>query len=138
MTSIGIPTLTPPGAQDAGTAIVGTSAPSLSNGGSATAVLTPPPQAPTLGLAAEGSAQAAQAITTGTWRNGVTVDALWSINEVRNAWMRVVGIGWRRLFNGSDGAFTALTTLASQARQTGRPINFREEADGMAHEIYLL
>jgi hypothetical protein len=74
---------------------------------------------------------------TGTWQTGVTVDALWSINQVRNAWMRVVGVGWVKLYNGSDGAFTALTTLGSQARQTGRPVSYRQEADGMAHEIYL-
>jgi hypothetical protein len=27
--------------------------------------------------------------------------------------------------------------MASQARQTGRTVNFREEADGMVYEIYL-
>jgi len=31
------------------------------------------------------------------------------------------------------GAFTALTTLASPARQTNRPVNLREEADGMIY-----
>ena len=41
------------------------------------------------------------------------------------------------LYNGTDGAFTALTTLASQARQTGSSINFREEANGMVYEFYL-
>ena len=64
------------------------------------------------------------------------VTALWSINEVRNAWMHVSGLGWRKLYNGRDGAFRALVTLAAHARQTGRPINFREEADGMVYEIY--
>jgi hypothetical protein len=73
---------------------------------------------------------------TGTWRTGTTVTALWSINEVRNAWMHVSGLGWRKLYNGRDGSFRALVTLASHARQTGRPINFREEADGMVYEIY--
>jgi len=51
--------------------------------------------------------------------------------------MRVVGLGWKRLYNGRDGAFIALTILAAQARQVGRPVNFREEADGMVYEIYL-
>jgi hypothetical protein len=51
--------------------------------------------------------------------------------------MHVPSLGWRKLFNGKDGAFTALVTLASQARQTGRTINFREEGDGMVYEIYL-
>jgi hypothetical protein len=73
---------------------------------------------------------------TGTWRTGVTVNALWSINEVRNAWMHVAGLGWRKLYNGRDGSFRALVALAAHARQTGRPINFREEADGMVYEIY--
>jgi hypothetical protein len=74
---------------------------------------------------------------TGTWRNNVKIDALWSIDEARNAWVRVVGLGWRKIFNGRDGAFLALTALASQARQANRPVNLREEADGMIYEIYL-
>lgn len=79
---------------------------------------------------------AAVAAVTGTWQTGKTVTALWSINEIRNAWMYVSGLGWRKLYNGRDGAFRALVTLAAHARQTGRPINFREEADGMVYEIY--
>jgi len=51
--------------------------------------------------------------------------------------MHVVNIGWVKIFNGSHGAFTALNTLASQARQTGRPVTYRQESDGMVHEIYL-
>lgn len=72
-----------------------------------------------------------------TWRNNVKIDALWSIDETRNAWVRVVGLGWRKIYNGRDGAFQALATLAAQARQTGRPVNLREEPDGMIYEIYL-
>jgi hypothetical protein len=74
---------------------------------------------------------------TGTWHAGATVDALFIVDEVRNAWARIVNIGWKKIFNGSDGSFTALITLASQARQTGKTITYREEADGMIHEIYL-
>lgn len=85
-------------------------------------------------VAAEGVG--AEAVTA-TWRNNVKVDALWSIDETRNAWLRIVGVGWRKIYNGRDGAFQALTTLASQARQTNRPVNLREEADGMIYEIYL-
>ncbi len=88
-----------------------------------------------------GAETIAQAIgagaVTGTWRSGVTVTAMWSINEPRNAWMYVAGLGWRKLFNGRDAAFTALVALAGQARQTGRQIAFREEADGMVYEIDL-
>jgi len=152
----GTPTMKPPGTRgNGGTA--GTSAPTIPDAATAGATeaapygptMQPPGGAVALAggdMAAVGApttpstAEVAPAPTvsvTGTWQTGVTVDALWSINQVRNAFMRVVVVGWVKLYNGSDGAFTALTTLASQARQTGRPVNYRQEADGMAHEIYL-
>ena len=87
-------------------------------------------------LQAFATAQAATAIT-GTWTQNAVVDAMWSINQTRNVFMHVKGGTWKKIFNGSDWAFTALTTLASQARQTGKPISFREEPDGLVHEIYL-
>lgn len=80
---------------------------------------------------------AALGAVTGTWSTGALIDAMWSANEVRNAWMHVASVGWKKIFNGTDGAFMALTALASQARETGRTVNFRVEADGMVHEIYL-
>jgi len=83
------------------------------------------------------AAAAGQAVggVTATLTSG-TVTGMWSPNEIRNAWM-LVGGAWKKLYNGRDGAFTALVTLASQARQTGRTIQYRQEADGMVYEIYL-
>jgi hypothetical protein len=98
-----------------------------------TAVSAPSGTPPATATATDGAAAGA---VTATWRSG-QVTALWSINEVRNAWVHVAGVGWKKIYNGRDGAFMALTALASQARQTGRSINFREEADGMIYEIYL-
>jgi hypothetical protein len=100
-------------------------------GGSAVAAAGAPTLAP------PSSAAGAQAGVTATWRTGVQITALWSIDETRNAFAYVDGVGWKKLFNGRDGAFAALATLASQARQTGRTVNLREEADGMIYEIYL-
>ncbi|MPY56158.1 hypothetical protein [Streptomyces spongiae] len=74
---------------------------------------------------------------TGTWTQNVLVDGMWSIDQPRNAYLHVKGGMWKKIYNGSDASFTALTTLAAQARQTGRPISFREEPDGSVHEIYL-
>ena len=146
------PTMKPPGARNGKTAEV--SAPSIPDAATA-GVVESAPAGPTLqppgvaGGTAGGTMTAVGApsmaalapspavAAAGTWQTGVTVDALWSINQVRNAYMRVVGVGWVKIYNGTDGAFTALVTLASQARQTGRPISYRQEADGMAHEIYL-
>jgi hypothetical protein len=82
-------------------------------------------------------AEADLGAVTATWRSSQYIDAMWSIDQTRNAWMMVRGLGWRKIYNGRDGAFTALVSLASQARQTGHQISFREEADGMVYEIYL-
>jgi hypothetical protein len=93
-------------------------------------VLLPP------GTGAAASTAAVSGVT-GTWTSGVTVDATWSINETRNAYFHVAGGAWKKVFNGTDGAFMALITLAAQAKQTGHQMAIREEADGMVHEIYL-
>lgn len=96
-------------------------------------------QWPVLAPPGTAGAAATAAVTgvTGTWTSGVMVDATWSINETRNAWFHVTGGAWKKLFNGTDGAFMALCTLAAQAKQTGHQMAIREEADGMVHEIYL-
>lgn len=95
------------------------------------------PTLPPPGTEETAGAIAAATGVAGTWRSGMHVTAMWSINETRNAWMYVAGLGWRKLYNGRDGAFMALVALAGQARQTGHQVAFREEADGMVHEIYL-
>ena len=134
------PTLTPP---EAGTVtdldVPGTTSPTAVSDEQIAALVaesTPlaGPMARPPSLVAE---EAAAGAVTATWRNNVKIDALWSIDENRNAWVRIAGVGWRKIYNGRDGAFLALTTLASQARQTNRPVNLREEADGMLYEIYL-
>jgi hypothetical protein len=128
----GTPAGQPPSAAS-GNGGVGTTAPTISDAATA-GVVESAPAGPTAG---PPSVSAAASAATATWQTNVTVDATWATNEVRNAWMRVVNIGWKKIFNGSDASFIALTTLAAQARQTGHPINYREEADGMVHEIYL-
>jgi len=144
--STNTPTLTPPaaGLRDGNGDGVGASQPVIKDAAAAGVrpaapqgpVGLPPNAAGTAAAAAAAGPAAADGVA-GTWRTGVTIDALWAANETRNAWMRVVGLGWKKLYNGRDGAFTALTILAAQARQAGRPVNYREEADGMVYEIYL-
>ncbi|GIE98136.1 hypothetical protein [Paractinoplanes rishiriensis] len=95
--------------------------------------LLPPSVAGTAEKLAEVRAEG----VTATWHTGVTITAMWSINEIRNAWIHVQNKGWRKIYNGRDGAFMALTGLAGQARQTKRSVTLREEADGMIYEIYL-
>lgn len=134
--STGRPAGSPPASVAAEGITVGTSTPGArtveSSGGDAASVSATAPTAgpPTVGDAATGEEVSA------TWRSGQVI-ALWSVNEIRNAWANVQGVGWKKIYNGRDGSFLALTTLASQARQTGRSINFREKADGMIYEICL-
>jgi hypothetical protein len=79
-----------------------------------------------------------QGITAGTiWHNNKRVVGVWTINQDRNSWCWIEGIGWRRLANNSESANNALTILAMSARQSGALCRLREEADGMIHEIYV-
>lgn len=71
------------------------------------------------------------------WANDARVNALWSINQNRNAWIGVANVGWRKLANNSDSAVVALTMLAAHARETQSSYSYREEADGMIHECYI-
>lgn len=138
--STGEPTMFPPGQRNgdsnggASSGTTGMSAPALTDSALAALVeqtTNGPSTAPPMVGTSSGEA------ATATWRSNVTIDALWSIDETRNAFVHVVDLGWKKIFNGRDGAFQALVTLASQARQTNRPCNLREEADGMIYEIYL-
>jgi hypothetical protein len=78
-----------------------------------------------------------ESVTASLWRRNQKITALWCKNEIRNSWISIAGVGWRKLANTTDSGVTALNLLASQALQTGRNIDCREEADGMIHEIYL-
>src|SRR4051812_236260 len=84
-----------------------------------------------------GAATVSVGAATGTWTSGVKINALWSQYSTRNAYMSVEGVGWVKIYNATDAAFLALTTLASQAKQTQSQIVYRTEADGLVHEIYL-
>lgn len=86
------------------------------------------PSLPLVGGAASG-------ITA--WQNSKKINGLWSTNQNRNSWVGVEGVGWKKLANNSDSAIVALTTLAAHAFQKGYIVNYRDESDGMIHEIYV-
>lgn len=82
------------------------------------------------------------ALTTGNggvtaWVNNQKINALWSINQHRNSWISIAGVGWKKLANNSDTAVVALSILGANAKQAQGPVNFREEADKMVHEMYV-
>jgi len=71
------------------------------------------------------------------WQSNKRITALWSINQNRNSWMGVDGIGWKKLANNSDSAIVALTMLAAHAHEKGSVVNYREESDSMIYEMYV-
>ena len=82
-------------------------------------------------------AAAAGAASVTAWQSDKRITALWGISENRNSWVHVDGIGWKKLVASSDSASVALTQLAAHAKQGNRPVNYREEADGMIYEMYI-
>lgn len=80
---------------------------------------------------------AAIAAGISAWQNNKQINALWSINQNRNSWVGVSGVGWKKLANNSDSAIVALTMLAAHAREKGSVVNYREESDGMIYEMYV-
>lgn len=120
-----------------------------SNGGTSMSdqrpVLTPP--AAGFNDQGQGSQDAAPTFTPATmaaatggitaWNSNKRVSALWGINQNRNSWVHVPGVGWKKLANNLDSAVMAHTILAANAKQAQGDYNYRDEADGMIHEAYV-
>lgn len=88
--------------------------------------------APTLEPSAVAAGEA-----IGLWQSNKQVDALYSTYAARFSWMHVAGGPWRRFSPVSDSGVAALAFLAAHARDRGRPVNYREEADQLIHEMYV-
>ena len=81
-----------------------------------------------------------------TWQVNAQVTALGSINQDRNVWMYIQGIGWVRQSTASESGWAALNMLASSALSTKKLLNYRWDQQGsdvwgvqlVAREIYLL
>ena len=81
-----------------------------SSGGDAAASTGAPTLTPETANASDGGLTA--------WNNGKRVSALWAMNQNRNSWVYVTGVGWKKLANNSDSAIVALTLLGAHAKQT--------------------
>ena len=77
------------------------------------------------------------AVGATVWVNNKKINALWAINENRNSWVGVAGVGWVKLANNSDSAIVAFTMLGANAKQTQGNVNYRQESDNMLHEMYV-
>ena len=71
------------------------------------------------------------------WNNGKKITALWSINQNRNSWVHIDGVGWRRLANNSTAPSWQCRSSEPTLGEKATTVNYRDEADGMIHEIYV-
>jgi hypothetical protein len=71
------------------------------------------------------------------WVTNAHVSALWANNSARNGWAYVTGVGWKKLGGTTDFAHLGLVQLARLARDTNAGVNYRDEADGLIHEMYV-
>ena len=74
------------------------------------------------------------------WQNNRRIIGLWTINETRNGWAFVQGLGWRKLARGNNSMFQSMVTMCTHAKADNRPVNFREVGVGgniEIHEIYV-
>ena len=107
-----------------------------SSGGAAGAPAAPTAEPPA-SVSSSDSGGGTGGIGASTWVNGKKINALWSINENRNSWVGVAGVGWVKLANNSDTAIVAFTMLGANARLTQGSVNYRQESDNMIHEMYV-
>ena len=129
-----VPTQMPQAAQESTHSLTGQSKPEdLSSFDVIAAVAASAPSAPSLDPPV--TIKNDQAVSA--WLNDKRINATWCISENRNVWVSVAGVGWKKLANNSDSAIVALNVLATHPRQMNSPVNYREEADGMIHEMYV-
>jgi|SRR3954447_11509117 hypothetical protein len=100
-------------------------------GGNGVTAATPADAGPMAGAAA------LTAEVVGAWQTGAHVDGLWTINQNRNCWFHVAALAWKKLSTASDTGVVALNDLAAHARQVNASVSYREESDGMVHELYV-
>lgn len=70
------------------------------------------------------------------WLEKKQITSLWSINQERNAYAYVGGIGWRKISAESDSIFLGMLELLSSAKASKSPVNLRVENDAIK-EVYV-
>lgn len=70
------------------------------------------------------------------WLNNRRVIGLWAINQDRNAWAYVEGVGWRRAAFDNDNIFHNMLSDLVAAKGAARPVNLYQE-QGVIKQIYV-
>ncbi len=70
------------------------------------------------------------------WLNNTRVIGLWTIDQNRNAWAYLNGIGWRKIATDNDNIFFDLLRLLAAAKEGNRPVNVYQD-NGVIKQIYV-
>ena len=84
----------------------------------------------------EQKAEAFATVGAAVWNNDKRVNALYTTLHAHNAWMGIVGLGWKKLSTTNDSSCEGMTLLASHCREKNCRIDFAEE-NGTVKEIYV-
>jgi hypothetical protein len=68
--------------------------------------------------------------------SSATVGALYTTDNVSNAWIYLNAIGWRRISPTSPGGHQAILEIARLARDSGVPVQCDDDGS-VIHNIYL-
>lgn len=79
---------------------------------------------------------AVDGFATGVWQSNKRIIGLWAINQDRNAWAFVEGIGWKRIAFDNDNIFFNLLLLLTTAKAANRAVNYYEQ-DGIIKQAYI-
>jgi len=71
------------------------------------------------------------------WLNNTRVIGLWTIDQDRNAWAYLSGIGWRKIAWDNDNIFFDLLRLLAAAKEGARPVNVYQD-NAVIKQIYVL
>ncbi len=71
------------------------------------------------------------------WHRNKRIAALWSIDQNRNCFIGISGVGWKKLSTRTESGVIALNMLASHAREKNAPVSCLEGKDGMIRQIYV-
>jgi C1A family cysteine protease len=75
-------------------------------------------------------------VNTG-WQRNKRVTGLWVINQNRNAWAHIQGLGWRTISPDNDNILLNMLVQLTAAKAAGRPVTFYEE-QSVIKQVYVL
>lgn len=80
---------------------------------------------------------AVDGILTGVWQTNKRITGLWTVDEDRNAYVYVAGIGWKKIADDNDNIFFDMLIQLVAAKAGNRPVNYLEQ-QGMIKQVYVL